>query len=236
MKNHPHLGKIDMTHIPLDTLRQFFPKEYQKIKIYKSYAIIRNPFARFKSSVTQHLAMYGSAPLQRIIEKELKKTVNSIIDYLSTVDQSSSMLPSEYIHFQRQIDYIYEEDKRLIDNIYLIENIDQLLVSLENLIGCSLRAVNEDKSFLESRPTVAYRNEFIRILHRATWPFTNKIFSIYLHPKTKKKIKSYIYTPNPSQHRNIFNSNYLKDFITYYYRDDIYLLNQLSSKNCMHSN
>ena len=47
---HERLGLLDYCHIPLQTLAREFPTAYEKVGAYQSFAIVREPHARFASA------------------------------------------------------------------------------------------------------------------------------------------------------------------------------------------
>src|SRR5690554_2986132 len=57
---HTEIGELDMAHIPLPVLKRFFPEPYEKVRTYESFAIVRDPFQRFSSSLFQRLMMFGA--------------------------------------------------------------------------------------------------------------------------------------------------------------------------------
>lgn len=58
LKSHPEFGVFDYNHIPLHVLHYFFLTEYEKVRAYYSFAILRDPFARFPSSVNMRLVLH----------------------------------------------------------------------------------------------------------------------------------------------------------------------------------
>lgn len=65
---HPVLGPIHFAHIPLRFLRDHFPAEFAKLGVYRSFALTRDPRARFVSATVQHLREFrgrGPGPRQR---------------------------------------------------------------------------------------------------------------------------------------------------------------------------
>ena len=61
-------------HIPLSDLAAHFPEEYEKIAAYRSFAVVRDPRARFLSAIFQRLREFKhlnqSAMTERRVEEE----------------------------------------------------------------------------------------------------------------------------------------------------------------------
>ena len=128
--NHPSLGQLDFVHIPLFVLREHFRPEFETLQEYWSIAVIRNPFNRFASSVSQHLNMYSAQSIQKRSREDIQIAIKTSIDYLSRQPKDPHLLSSEYIHFQKQVDYIDLDGVRVINNLYLVDEIDNLLADV----------------------------------------------------------------------------------------------------------
>jgi hypothetical protein len=76
---HEVLGLLDYVHIPLKVLREHFTSEYEKLKKYQSYAVVRNPFSRFSSFLTQHANQYGDKQFQCMTKKEIQRSLDAVI-------------------------------------------------------------------------------------------------------------------------------------------------------------
>lgn len=106
----PTHGIVDHHHIPLFTLRELFPDSFEQVCEFESFAIIRNPFDRFFSSVQQKMRsdLHRSNQVPRpFTETEIVREIQEVVAYLSALPADSPhQLPHNYIHFQRQVDYI----------------------------------------------------------------------------------------------------------------------------------
>lgn len=229
--HHSELGEIDTAHMPLKALMLFFRDAYEKVKIYNSFAVLRDPHKRFISSVAQHLAMYGSSPLQRMNAKELKRAVNSIMEWLSSRDPQQPMLDREYIHFQRQVDYVFVDGEKVVSGLYLIQDVSRLLEDLESLIGSKLPDPPDQNAPIKAKQTVVYRHEALRIIHSMTRPVANKLIDMILSEGTKSRLKSRIYKPQGQHFDDVFGSETINAFVQCYYKEDLRLVSELTAQN-----
>jgi len=74
---HPELGVLDYVHIPLFTLRDYFPQEYAKVAEYWSFSVVRDPYKRFPSSLTQLFRMYADERIEEKSTREIRAKVDA---------------------------------------------------------------------------------------------------------------------------------------------------------------
>lgn len=219
--SHTELGRLDYVHIPLFVLKNHFRKEFELVQSYWSFVVVRDPFKRFASSVTQRLKMYGEKPMQEMSASEIRNEVEKCIEYLRTNDGDNLLLPCEYIHFQKQSDYIYVGGERIIKSIYTTDNIDCLINSLKERTGLRNRGGSNKGSEIKLENTsLVYRNDFFRWLMIGMSPL-KPIVRFLLSDKYEKSLKGKIYVTRDSRVGDIFSDPYVEDFIREYYQKDI---------------
>jgi len=228
-RNHPEypeLGILDHAHIPLFTLKDFFKDEYEKLNSYRTFAVIRDPYKRFPSSMAQRLNMHCGTQIQYLTKKEIIQEVDSTINFLAKNSTKNTQLPVEYIHFQRQVDYIYLNGNKIIDSVFTIDNLDILLDQFYEYIGCEMPSNEKSK---KNNQSIVFKNDILRQTIEAVRPFTQ--FAINHMPKNlKEKLRSKVYVPSAKRHADIFQSSAVTDFIKDYYKDDIKLVEQQQSE------
>lgn len=225
--SHPALGQLDYVHIPLFTLRDYFPKEFSVIQNSWSFAVMRDPFARFASSVSQRLKMYGNRPIQKCSSDEVRRVIDESIEYLISQPRNEYLLPPEYIHFQKQVDYIQLNGELVVDRIYLVDEVEILLGDLEQVVGKDLlepEALGVQGA--KANVSVVYRNDLVRYAIEHMRPVTTRLGKI-LPERTKQRIREGIYIPRDKRMRDLFAQDYVRAFISNYYEDDIRLFEQV---------
>jgi len=226
VEKHSELGRLDYVHMPLFTIKEFFPSEFKKIQSYNTFTIVRDPFARFPSSFSQHMKRYGAGAIKDLSLREVKKELNRVIDYLSGLSFRQGLLPAEYIHFQPQVDYIYLDNEKIVGNIYTVEQINILLKEVESLVG-KKRGAETTKEVEAVNQAVVYRNQAIRALVGPLLPVARTILRPLLPNSVKKSLRSTVYVPQGRYFDDIFESDYVFDFINDFYRQDIGLLKSI---------
>lgn len=231
-KMHPQLGRLNYTHIPLFTLKEFFKDEYEKLNSYWSFSVVRDPYNRFPSSISQRLESFCGTPIQYLTKKEIIQEVDSTINFLIKNSNKNTQLPAEYIHFQRQVDYIYLNDNKIIDSVFRVDNLDSLLDQFYTHIGYEMPSTDNSK---RSNKSVVYKNDILRQTIEVVRPFT-QVITNHMSSELKEKLRSKVYTSSGKRHANIFQSDSVQDFIKDYYKDDIKLvdLQQLKASKKIH--
>ena len=224
---HPELGVLDYVHIPLFTLRDYFPQEYAKVAEYWSFSVVRDPYKRFPSSLTQLFRMYADERIEEKSTREIRAKVDEVIDFLSGMSGKNSRLPAEYVHFQRQVDYVYVDGERIVDTAVPIDRFDVLETAFYQHTGLVMNLGREDSKVNQQIPVM--RNDFLKQAIESVRPYTGLLTKI-IPEHTKEKIRAYIYVPRDRRFNAIFESDYVKDFIKDYYRDDIRMFEEETAR------
>lgn len=145
--DHPALGKINGNHLPLWVLEAHYPDDLAKLRAVTTYAVVREPLDRFVSSVAQFLRAKGLEP-GTLSPSDIREEVAAIIAVLS---KDEPMPHIHYAVFLKQIDYVDLHGVRVIDHIYPMDRVDQLMAQLGRDHDLSL-ATNATWN-----PTVTYR-------------------------------------------------------------------------------
>lgn len=224
--DHPSLGHIDYVHIPLFVLKDHFRDQYEKVVKYQSYAIIRDPYARFPSSLSQHLIMSGKSQIKNLKTQNIKKEISNTIKVLKNFQADKSYLPSQYIHFQRQVDFICLDGQRLINHVYDISHLSTMLVEIGKRLGVSLNNIQAYPD-TKTNKTFVYRNRIIRLASEITRPILKPLIPSIIREKISQYLLDLLYVPRQKGLQDIFDSQYIKDFISDYYAMDILLHKQI---------
>jgi len=218
--NHPDLGRLDLAHIPLFTLREHYLSDFEAMQIYWSFAVVRNPYYRFVSSLSERIKNYKVKFIEQCSEKEIRYAILETIEYLTKNEHC--LLSHEFIYFQKQVDYIKLDGEQIIESIYTIEQIDELVADFQSKIGKRFAKPFACISSRNSNRSFVFRNNFIRGVYKTLRPKANSL--IQLLPKNiKQRIWDWIYVPTHKRLRGIFEEDHVKAFIRDYYSDDIIL-------------
>jgi hypothetical protein len=214
VEQHPAVGLMDYVHIPLRVLQQHFQSEIDRLNTYRTFAVVRDPFDRFPSSIAQRLKTYKGRPIHAMSRHELHKETEAAIDYLS---QHDAITDPAYIHLARQSDYLELNGTRIVKHIYVVDDVDVMLNDISKLTGTELVEQNQAAPLNQ---TVVYRNKRVRLTIQALRPILGGLISTMLPERAKSHIRRVAYVPRTQNTPDIFKSDVITSFIRDYYRRD----------------
>ncbi len=151
VRDHPALGRTHFSHLPLFSLREFYPETFDRIAAYRAFAIARDPYVRFASSTIQHLDEFRGFDRVGITTPVALTEARRIVDWLSRRDRFSD---AEYMHFTRQSDYVELDGRMIVRNIFPLENVAELATALEEACGVELDPDRRDNTSFSSDSAV----------------------------------------------------------------------------------
>jgi hypothetical protein len=228
VKNHPELGDLDVTHIPLAILREYFKIEFEKIRTYDSFAVIRDPYQRFPSSMFQYLKMYGGGSTGALTKRECAKKVDEAIAFLSH-SRNAEILPYSYIHFQKQHTFVMDSDAQIVGRLFTLDKLSVLFDHVSNLIGqnvlppVDLGGPHENKSEL-------FKSRFLGSLAVYLLPIYKRTLKSWAPDKLQNSLKSLLLTGQAQKYKDVFESKHVRQFVADYYLQDVELFNRVESQ------
>lgn len=216
--HHPALGAVDLGHLPLFVLREHFAEAFEAVREYWSFALVRDPFDRFASSLAQRIAMYGDRRLPDHSLEEVEREVDRVMAHLRDVPRGRLLTP-DYIHFQPQVDYLFLDGQRVVQSVYRVDQIDRLLKDVSRRVGIDLLKADGGRVPIENR-SITYRNDAVRRVAELGRLVFGPL-ATGLPEAAKRRVRSYIYAPRDKWLGKSFRRDEVRQFIADYYRDDI---------------
>lgn len=215
VRPHDGLGWIDHGHIPLAVLQSHFPEVLEKLRAYTTYALIRDPLARFGSALRQTLHFYEGRTPAEMSAAELRGHTERLIARLRA---GEAPLDPKLIFFARQTDFVDLDGERIADRLFPVERTADLIRELSQRLGTPLdpeRRANRDLSFRLPalvRPAYALNALFFR--HAPPW----------LHERIKRAVVPLL-TRGTSATRQLglTEDRTVRDFVADHYAADIRL-------------
>jgi hypothetical protein len=215
--NHPNLGLVDFVHLPLATLNAFFPDEFECVQSYSSFTVIRDPFDRFQSAVSQFCNYQTDTPIKFRGTDALSDVVKYLIDRLSEEAESRDHgfpFSPAVIHFQPQCDYVFLGGKKVVQTVIPLHQMHILSTQLYPVLGKKIRFEDKNNQSLHYK-SVAGR-KFLKLANQII-PAPGRIVPQPLRSSFRKLI----YTPQLASHRMLYESPLVTDFLNEFYSDDI---------------
>jgi len=138
LDDHPAYGRLDYTHLPLDLLAEIEPDDYGRLVRYAAFAVVRDPMERFQSALNQRAKMYLGTELSRLETAELHAEIDRAIAYLA---EEPRVPAPEHVHFTRQAAFIRHGGRQVVEHVFALERLGDLVAALERVIGAPLGEV-----------------------------------------------------------------------------------------------
>ncbi len=225
--DHTDLGILDFAHIPLSILEKFFPSEFARVAAYRSFAVVRDPFERFPSSMSEFLKKRKKQLIRNMSLREIRHEVDSIIRHLQQErPHAEPETTYTYIHFTRQSEFVNLGGTRIVQHLYTMDNVSSLLAEIGNLTQTDLFSVLPGRK--ESNVSLVYRNRGVRS--------AISVLTLLLGQKKVGRLVSWpalsriVHIPGNTTASGIFDSKHVRDFVTDYYKEDIDLYESVLSE------
>jgi hypothetical protein len=211
---HDRLGLIHYAHIPLYYLRDHYPDEFAKVAAYDSFALLRDPHARFASATFQRIEEFGGVPRIQITGKRALAEARQVIHWLKQRDRFCDL---EYIHFSRQCDYIFLDGEQIVRNIYTIEDMQ---IFGEDLGRITL--LNFDADRRENANFASPYSGVFALLHGLK-PIYSRLTSWALRERILLLLQSWNLQKPTSMYEAFRRDPEISDFVESYYAEDFAL-------------
>jgi hypothetical protein len=214
--DHPRLGAIDFTHIPLALLAEIAPDVFCRLRnpAYAGYAIVRDPLQRFPSAVAQRIKMYHGTEMGQLDAVTVAREVDAVINHLARKDRVAT---PEFIHFTRQIDFVEHDGQRIVGEVFPIEQLDLFLATISARIGSNIVAVGH-----ANRTQVA-RFGMLRGVIRIGSRLSKTILPGQSGEQFRQAARRLLMRPAQNNLPPIFRSDTVSGFVREYYSADLAL-------------
>lgn len=214
VERHPELGEIDFRHLPLSLLRDLDPEAFEKLKLYESYALLRDPFKRFRSAMAQRAKMYLGKEFARLDAGEVRAETDRVMDYLLSEPR---VIAPEFIHFSRQSDFVQIGEERLVHNLYPVERVDLFVQALGRHIGTDALQVGH------ANKTTVFRHPQLKNVARSSSVIARRLLPGPVHETLRKSARRMLMKPGGATELPVFGEAFVENFIRSYYAADIAL-------------
>jgi hypothetical protein len=144
---HADLGSVHFAHLPLTFLRAAYLADFEKVRTYRSFALTRDPSSRFASAVVQRLREFRGVRDLNVDSRMVVSEAHRVIDWLS---DRGPFCDLEYIHFSRQIDFVELDGRRIVADVFPIEDMRAFAARLEAVCGIHLDPERRENTNLAS--------------------------------------------------------------------------------------
>lgn len=208
---HPEMGMVHYSHLTLTDLAAHFPEQYRKVTDYRSVAIVRDPIDRFYSAVFQRLREFKGYEQSRITAKVVEQEAESIAQMLL---ENTDRLALEYVHFNRQVDYIFNRDERIVEHVFALDRLGDASAYIEACTG-----VRVATDVAENR-TVALRAGVLAPAFRALRGPYGALVPYDIRNGIRTRLTRLGVYGNVEKRRYVKSGSGIERFLAQYYRRD----------------
>ena len=212
-REDPILGRYDGNHVPPKILREHFPEAFARIAPLEKYAIVREPFERFRSSMAQRIRQFTDYDVHSIQPRDLNFEIEKVSDQM----MKSKFMPSrEFVHFMRQSDFFELDNDRFVERIFPIENTTELIEELAKRL--ELRV----DPHVRANSTKWNRSESLEGAIQIIGKFTRPLVPKYARNRMRELAYALFKSRKPSKEIfELFDTELTRQFVTEYYERDI---------------
>ena len=204
------VGLVKMSHLPLWAICTFFPEDFKVISEGESFAILRDPTERFKSSLSERTKCFLKTPIDKMSQNEIAQDVDKVINALSREPEVPSY---EFCHFIRQSDFVSIDGQRIVQNLFPIEFFDMARERISQASGVSI------PSNVKNKRRVLKNTAGVRVVRRA-WQGVKPLLSKRQRDMLWHMSYGVVTESLEAKEIDVLDSQYVRDFITSYYSND----------------
>lgn len=214
LESHPKYGELDYRHLPLGMLKKIDEDAFEKIRSHDSYAIVRDPYARFRSAISQRAKMYLDTELPKLTDDQLLEQIQSVMDYLNS---NPDVIPSEYTHFIRQSEYVFLDGEQIVTNLFPLERIDEFFSAVCDKIGVADLDINH------ANQTRVLVHPALKHFVYAGSEFAEKLLPATMYDNLRKSMRRMLMTSPNGIEASVFDTPLVREFVESYYEEDVAL-------------
>lgn len=208
---HPELGRIDYTHIPLHLLRVAAPEQFEKLALYASFAVCRDPRSRFPSACAQRIKVTRRTHIAALDDDALEQEIHAAIAYLSERDHVTD---PDWIHFARQVDFLDLDGARLIRTVIPVERLDALRSEVARQVGAAIG------DFGAANVRMTFRHPALRAPLTLASAAAKGLLPSRMSETLRRHARALWLRPAGADAPSVFGSRSVRRFVEDYYADD----------------
>lgn len=209
----PELGAFYRDHLTLPMYAKHYPQTLQKLRDYTAYAIIRDPYARFKSAFAQLSRVTGAGEISQVPPDQVEALLLGTMAKL----QDHRAYELHLIYFRPVHSFVVLDGVTLVDRLYHIKAADKLAEELKEQFSIDLDTASRE------RVTPQYDRQKFKRFARFQ-PVAEKLIPPSALARIKGGIKRAISVQQDPEFDRILAKHDARGFVEEYYRNDYELL------------
>jgi hypothetical protein len=176
--DHPAIGPIKLDHIPLPLLRDHFPAVWAQFASATSFAIIREPRARFVSALLHRLLEFDKIDVRVVEPDRVTRAAETVCTELAGAGVYAGLTCN---HFVRQSDYVDLDGTRRVTRLFALENLNAATRWLGEEFGVGAEEERAERTAIQPRGWFRHVLRYGRPVYRALAPdaLRRRLFPIW---------------------------------------------------------
>ena len=215
--DHPDLGWTQFNHVPLAVLKQYFPDAFERVESFESFAISRDPLARFRSACAQRARQHLGFNIEDVSDARVRGMVDEVIAHLSRADGFPAV---EFVHFTRQRDFVDLGGERIVKNVFPLERLDDFFAAI------SVHLEGDVRPQSRKRATYGYRSPVLRAVVPPLARATRRWMPKAAYQRVRSRVHGVVKRSYGEAGSKVFESDEVRDFASEFYAGDAELHRQ----------
>lgn len=205
--------ETDPNHVQLCLLRDHAPDLLARLGACTSYALLRDPVARFPSALFQHCKMFHGVEAGALSPADLAEVTRAAIAYLRAEDL---VRDRRYIHFERQVRFTHLDGRQVVTRLFAVDAQAALIADVAATTGYHAPSLNE------SNAAVGYRNAALQRLRLGLPRPLKRLARDHLPLAGKRAIDRLFFRPSLTRDRlEAILTPETRAFIAEFYAEDM---------------
>lgn len=132
---------VDRAHMGVDEFAGYYPDLWARVRNYEKFCLVRDPVARFLSSVSEHSKMHGDIDIRFSTPRQRVDVLFSMIERLKEIGQAENdglIHNYELTHFRPQWLYWHTAEPGVHVQAIPVENMAQFFGEIARLTGAPI--------------------------------------------------------------------------------------------------
>ncbi|MFC3100231.1 sulfotransferase family 2 domain-containing protein [Altererythrobacter lauratis] len=211
----------DFHHLTLAQVQRWFPAELARVEASRSFAVIRDPHERLISALSQRLKQFHGLAVEDLPPARIADALEEALAHLDDLLASGNDLPFDFVHFQPQADYIALDGRRIVREVYGMNQMVQFHAAMAAHFAPHGIAI---APFHLMRENTSKTHRF-KMLHKVMTASegATRAAKAMLPAAVKRRLRGALYRERGDALRDLVQSPRVRAFVARHYAHDLQL-------------
>lgn len=227
----PGFGPIKYNHLNLPAMAKILPAELDRLLAYRTITVIRDPYPRFISALSERSKLVSGANITVHSNAEILADTRRVMAALPDVARSGGAYPLELTTFQRQVDYIFLDGTCVLSRVYRIDQLTEFFSDAIERLGldddpADLAGVRANETLAHGPPaTRLIEAVFDRSIRAIRGVLPEGFRKRYLPRQVRNRVSRKLHPSGQAKLAWLLEESEVRAFIEDHYAEDLALWN-----------